>query len=188
MIDVPREPMTTDEVLAVLSGRDLKEYRAEKAVRNRIDKKSRKYIGKTPDIWPDIKFNWDTKSTSQRFSLDGYSESTFSQSYPNGFVLGYVKPEELDKILCHQSRRDDGELWEVGCESKLAFLIVYLSEGRPISPPLVKPVINSEVMIAGGHHRYAIAKAINEVEIPIYSDPADRETISKLVTVRWVDA
>lgn len=89
--------------------------------------------------------------------------------------MGTVALSSLDEKLCHFSRRDEGDLWESGSAGNLAYLIVYLSEKRPISPPLVKPHIMGEVMLQGGHHRYAIAKEINEKYIPIYIQPKHKK-------------
>jgi ParB-like chromosome segregation protein Spo0J len=80
------------------------------------------------------------------------------------------------------------ELWELGCSAKLARLIVYLSESRPISPPLVKPVDDGEVILQGGHHRYAIEKVINEKEIPIHIEPEYKSKIDERLSVRWANA
>ena len=69
---------------------------------------------------------------------------------------------------------------------KSSYLIVYLSEKRPISPPLVKPHLMGEVMLMGGHHRYAIAKEIREKYIPIYVEPKYRKEIDKLMEIDWI--
>ncbi len=122
---------------------------------------------------------------SQRFTLDGVTPSQFDDLYPDGFLLGYVSLTEFDAVLHHYSRRGDGELWEVGNASSLSYLIAYLSEGRPISPPLVKPVIDGEVILQGGHHRYAVAKEIGVDTFPIHVNRSDKSEIDKRVTVNW---
>lgn len=94
---------------------------------------------------------------------------------------------DFDKVLCHFNRREEGELWKVGDSGKLAFLIVYLSENKPISPPFIKPNNHSEIYFVGGNHRYAIAKALGEDEIPIYVVHSDKDAISKLLPVRWAN-
>ena len=160
------ENLTLEEILAVQRGEDLEEFRKERALRIRIMNEAEKYLNAPVEKWPPIKFNWDISSTSQRFSIDGQSQEEFVENFPDGFFLGYVELAEIDKKLCHYSRRDDGELWKVGFPDRLAYLIIYLSEGRPISPPLVKPLDSGEVILQGGHNRYAIAKVVNEHEIP----------------------
>jgi len=79
-------------------------------------------------------------------------------------------------------------LWEVGFSSSLSFLIAYLAEGHPISPPLVKPAENGEVIFQGGHHRYAIAKEIGEMEIPIHICPEDKDNLDKILEIEWKNA
>lgn len=188
MIEIPDEPMTADELQAFLDGEGLEAYRAKRKSIARISCKSRSYINVDPKHWPEITLNWDVDPASQRYSLDGFKAREFLEAYPDGLLLGWVRLRDFDKVLCRFNCRQDDELWAVGDKSKLAFLIVYLSEGRPISPPFVQPINNSEVCFVGGNHRYAIAKVLKENEIPIYAASSDREAVSKLVSVRWAGA
>jgi len=180
--------MTTGELLAVINGEDLHAYRAEQAIRTRIQIKSKKYEGTPSSKWPPITFNWDLSLEGQRFSLDGVKTEKFEEYYPEGFLLGSVELADFDKILCHYSRRDDGELWEVGSTNKLAQLIVYLSEGRKISPPLVKPLESGEIIFNGGHHRYAIAKELKVKSLPFYVCPESKMTMESLLNIAWQNA
>ena len=182
------EKLNFEETLAVLNGEDLEEYRKEKALRVQINEELPLYINTERSNWPAIKFNWDLSVSSQRFSLDGSTQAEFNKNYPEGFLLGFVGLKELDAILCHHSRRDDGELWELGCSHKLAFLIVYLSKGHPISPPLVKPLESGEIIFHGGHHRYAIAKELGELIVPIHAEPKFKGEIDSLLNVNWKNA
>ena len=177
-----------DKIVAENSGETLEVYRANKMLRLKISKEANQYIDTDSLHWPPITFNWDLSKKGQRFSLDSENELSFETYYPEGFILGKVKLDDFDKKLCHFSRRDEGELWKVGCKSSLAYLIVYLSERRLISPPLVKPHIMGEVMIQGGHHRYAIAKEIGEVYIPIYIEPQYKKEIDNIIEVNWYDS
>lgn len=177
--------MTFEEMFAVINGEDPVKAREEAELRSRIHETSRQYIKAPVETWPYININWDVSLESQRFSLDGSSADDFKKYYPDGFLLGYVRLLEIDNVLHHFSWRHGSELWEVGSESKLAKMIVYLSEGRPISPPLVKPVENGEVILQGGHHRYAIAKAIGVKSIPIHTEPEYKSQIDGLLGVEW---
>ena len=113
------------------------------------------------------------------------SEQEFLKYHPEGLYLGDVTLQEFDKKLCHFSRRDEGELWELGSQNKLAYLIVYLSEGLPISPPVAKPTDNNEVILIGGHHRYAIAKSIGENDMPICVCPEHKSRVNEIINVKW---
>ena len=75
----------------------------------------------------------------------------------------------------------------IGSKHSLANLIVYLSEGRPISPPFVKPVDNGEVIFQGGHHRYAIAKVTGVDVFPIHVQRCNKTEIDKRVNVDWAN-
>lgn len=175
-----------DEILAEISGQSIEEYRAEAKLRERLFDESQKYIETDIEQWPKITFNWNTNSEGQRFSLDAMTIDEFNKYYPEGFCLGYVDLKKFDKYLCHFSRRDDGELWTVGCQSRLARLIVYLSEARPIAPPLVKPLDNRELILQGGHHRYALAKVVGIKRIPIYVEPSYKDRVSSILSISWV--
>jgi hypothetical protein len=177
--------MTLDEWLAVKRGEDIDSYRKGKAFQQRLSQAAEQYRNAPVERWPNIKINWDIRPESQKFSFDGPSIKKFEENYPKGLCLGYVELVEFDKALCRFSRRDEGELWNVGFASKLAYLIVYLSEGNPISPPFVKPIDNREVILAGGNHRYAIAKAIGEKTIPIYVCPEHKPGVETRITVEW---
>ena len=174
-----------DKIQADSSGLDLEVYRVNKALRLKILEKSHQYFETPCSKWPAIYFNWDLSKEGQRFSLDGEKEADFKISYPEGFLLGTVALSSFDKKLCYFSRRNEGELWSVGSKNDLAYLIVYLSEKRPISPPLVKPHMMGEVMLQGGHHRYTIAKEIGEIYIPIYVEPHHKKEIDNLIDVNW---
>ncbi len=177
-----------EENYAKQEGVSIEEYRKRTELRMKINEESEKYMDTPPDLWPEIKFNWDISESSQRFTLDSQSEEDFEKHYPKGFDLGYVNLEDFDKKLCHFSRRDGNELWELGFKSRLAHLIVYLARGYPISPPLVAPTGEHEVVFKGGHHRYAIAKAIGENEIPIYVESGNVTKINSIINVRWASA
>ncbi|WP_086930871.1 ParB/RepB/Spo0J family partition protein [Agarilytica rhodophyticola] len=182
------EEMIHDEILAILDGEDPTEAKAIAELNQRIYEESKKYVNKVSSEWPHIIFNWDVSSSSQRFSLDGVTQEQFENDHPEGFLLGYVSLKEFDSILHICSRRDHGELWQLGSRSKLARLVIYLSENRPISPPLVKSISDREVILQGGHHRYAIAKELTQEKIPIYVAPAEKNQIDKLLTVEWKNA
>jgi len=174
-----------NEKLAAFRRKDQPEYLEEKKLRERISTEAERYFNLPVSAWPKITMNWDTSKESQRYSLDAICEALFNFRYPQGFCLGYVSLAELDKKLCKWSHRDDSELWTVGFPSRLAYLIVYLSEGRSISPPFVRPFSHNELIFGGGHHRYAIVKAIGETEVPIHVLPEDKEQVGALLSVRW---
>lgn len=177
--------MIIEEVLSIPDKHTPERKEAE--LRCRIYEDAHKYLDSPVEKWPSINMNWDVSKESQIYTLDNRSKYDFKNNYPEGFLLGYVSLFEVDSILHSFSRRDEGELWEVGIASKLAGLIVYLSEGRPISPPLVKPVENDEVILLGGHHRYAIAKVIGVKRLPIYIAHEHKVKIDGLLAVEWVE-
>lgn len=176
-----------DQINADNLGLTLKQYKELQIFSSKIREEAEKYKNTPSCEWPKIDINWDLQKTSQRFSLDGVKESKFEINYPKGFSLGHVSLADFDKTLCHYSRRDSGELWSVGCVSKLSYLIVYLSKGYPVSPPLVSPntELIGQTILQGGHHRYAIAKEIGESIIPIYVEPENKLVMDDIVSIKW---
>lgn len=178
-----------EEIFAAQSGDDLEPYNRNVKQHKRLSLEAERYIDLPPDEWPRLSFNWDLSTESQRFSLDAVNLNKFQSSYPEGFLIGWVDLNEFDAKLCNFSRRDGiHELWEeFGPKSIMANIIAYLANGLPISPPLVKPANDHEIIIQGGQHRYAAAKVTGVALIPIYVKPCDREAISDIVPVRWND-
>lgn len=175
---------TTAELLAVQSGQSLEEYRAERDFKDALSTESAQYVDLPACKWPKLKFNWDLSTDSQRFALDGVSESEFASSYPDGFVHAWVRLDEFDAHLCHQSKREtEEELWGLGSKSKLAFLIAYLRCEHPITPPLVALTDSNEFVFQGGNHRYAIAKAIRTHSLPVYMQSHTYSKAAAIVTL-----
>lgn len=177
-----------DELAQVFGYKSVEDYKRSMAESEELHNKSEKLYNKQPKEWPTININWDYNSESQRYCFDGLSKPEFDNLYPNGLVLGHMPLKEFDKYLCHFSRRDGDELWKLGSQSKLAQMIVYLSEGKPITPPVIKPVENNEVIFQGGHHRYAVAKAIELQQISIYAYREDIDELNRFMNIDWVSA
>lgn len=176
------DEIDTDELFASIEGIPVDVYRKQRAFINNIRAKAEKVRNLPPEKWPEIKINWDLSRESQRFCLDGVKKEEFEEYYPNGFSTYWVCLDGFDNVLGNYSRRDDGELWSVGCQSKLAAMIIYLSEGHPISPPKASYVKETnKIILSGGHHRYAVAKAIGEEEIPICVDEENRIEVERLL-------
>lgn len=179
------QPLSLVEKLAVLRGRDLAEFRAIAELQRRISVESEKYLKSPVSEWPKIELHWDLSRESQRYSLDGNTKEEFDRRYPLGFCLGNVLLQDLDDRLCAFNHRTEAQLWEVGNPFSLAKLIIYLSEGRPISPPAVQVINRNEIFFLGGNHRYAVAKAIGETKLPIYVEPEHKEAIDSLLSINW---
>ncbi|MFQ2355930.1 transcriptional regulator [Aeromonas dhakensis] len=178
--------MDMDNVLAKILGyKNIEDYKIALRKDEQIDQVSKCLYNTEPKNWPPVKFNWDYSHKSQIFCFDGLSQSSFEELYPDGLALGRMCLNEFDQYLCHFSRRDGNELWKLGCQSKLARMIVYLSKGHPITPPIIAPVKNNKVIFLGGHHRYAVAKAKDIKEISLYASPNHVRKISEFMNVSW---
>lgn len=196
---VPNEKVSLsdvfDEISAKNTGQTLEEYRESKAKRDALIPKANQIEGTPPSDWPRLEFNWDLSINGRQYSLD-WPVFLPGQDIPNaiaewkqnlnGLELGWVELEKFDHCLCSYSRRDGlEELWSVGNSSQLAFVVAYLSEGWPISPPVAKPHSEGGIILIGGHHRYAAAKAVRLKTIPIYCWCEHRDEIDVLLKVEW---
>ena len=189
---------TIDAIQAKNSGLSLEEHMKSIARRKALMPKAKKIQGTSPTEWPKLNFNWDLSIEGRRYSFDKPVFLPSEQDIPRAmikwkkglrdFELGWVVLTEMDSVLCHFSRRNGPkELWSLGNSSKLAFVIAHVSEGLPISPPVVKPHSEGGIILNGGHHRYAAAKAVGVEIIPIYCLSANRNRIDELLSVKWVN-
>lgn len=178
------DKIDADELFDSIEGISVDVYRQQRAFKNDIRNKAEKVKNTPVEDWPEIKINWDLSKEAQRFCCDGMKQEEFDEYYPNGFFIYWVCLDDFDSVLGDYSRRDEGELWAVGSESKLAEMIIYLSEGHPISPPISSYVTETnKIILSGGHHRYAVAKAIGEKNIPICMDMDNKIEIEKLIKI-----
>lgn len=182
------DKIDADELFALIEGISVDIYRQQRAFKNDIRNKAEKVRNIPVEDWPTIKINWDLSKEAQRFCCDGMKQEEFERFYPEGFYVYWVCLNDFDSVLCHYSRRDEGELWAVGLQSKLAEMIIYLSEGHPVSPPLAVPnEYSDEIILSGGHHRYAVAKAIGEKRIPICVEAHNKLKIERLMDAHCIE-
>lgn len=183
-------PMTAAEMLALVRGEDMEQFRKEQELQKALWLESKRYRRLPAERWPPLAFNWDLTPEGQRFALDGEKEQDFRSRYPGGLRLGSVDLLAFDAKLCKLSQRGDPrDVWKHGDDSKLACVIAYLARGLPITPPLVVPVELSkkELFLRGGNHRYAAAKASGQTSLPILVEPEHCEVVSAIVPVQWSD-
>jgi hypothetical protein len=175
-----------EEILAKMRGENLEDYRERKARDAEAWKEAETIIDQPPEKWPELPFCWDLSQEGMRFALDGESQESFNAGYPQGLIWGACELLEFDRKICRFARREGSEeLWSVGIRSKLASVICYIAKGNPITPPLIVPLDSGELTFAGGHHRYAAAKASGLKEIVFYTQPASRAAVSQIIPVRW---
>lgn len=166
---------TTDELLAVLNSEDLEKYLNEKARRKALENEAEKYRKLDPAQWPKLQFNWSLDRASLHESFDGWEAKEISKHYPVGLLIGWVKLQVFDEQLClYNKRRNIDELWSCGSESKLAYMLAYLSHSNPISPVVVGIATDGQVCLHGGSHRYTAAKFSRETKFPFLCNVKDK--------------
>ena len=146
-----------------------------------------KYLDSPVSEWPAIDINWDYRKSSQFLIMDRSTPKLFEEDYPKGFCVGEVFFQELDsKIFKFNATEKDG-IWGIGNKHKLAYLIAHSSRGFPVSPPLVKPS-KGVLILQAGCHRYALAKALRVVTMPICVEPKYKHEIKNCVNIEWVES
>ncbi len=147
---------------------------------NEIKIKSEKYIDSPVSVWPSIDIKWDYRKRSQFLIMDRSTPELFKDDFPHCFCIGEVFFRELDsKIFKFKATEEDGT-WGIRNKRKLAYLIEHFSRGLPVSPPLVKPK-EGVLLLQSGCHRYALAKALMVMKMPICVEPKYKYEISKEV-------
>ncbi|KJF97445.1 hypothetical protein UB34_13105 [Photobacterium leiognathi] len=181
--------MTTRELLRTLGGECIEKVRADIALEKRIKNTSESYIDKPVEDWPELEFRWDFFVESQRFAFDGMSpnDAKALETETYDLICGFVSLEQFDRKLCARSSKSKQEFWSIGDKGKLAYLIVYLSEKRPVTPPYIVPLENGEILIEGGNHRYAVAKQWDLSQLPIYVSRKHKKAIEQLLDIEWTD-
>lgn len=164
-------------------GRTVEEQRAAAADKLVPDDLVGDFLRYEFEDWPTLSLNWDTSSSSQRFSLDNRIEREFRAFYPDGFLLAHARVSDLDNVLPRNHKFSADELWVEGYGDKIARLIAFISLGFAPSPPFVAPNEADGGLLAlkGGMHRYAVAKKLGLVEVPLHIEPHQRRRIEKLL-------
>jgi hypothetical protein len=160
-------PITPEELLEMsrtdLTYEDVKAHFAERA---RINALAEQIIGEPVDRWPTFEVTWTTDPTLHYWTFDGED--------PESVNLGELKPRtdvplaSIDAALTRWWQRRADEVWTVGDPRKAARIIVRWSEGLPMTPAMLAPTADfKNLVIAGGNHRLAVARAKGATVVPI---------------------
>lgn len=180
-VDKPNEllaGLSEDELFQLIHNMTREEY----AERTRQIAEAAKLVGLSVQNWPQFEVVWDLSPQSQHLALDGLPPDEFAVAYPGGLRLERVHFKQLDAHLCAFNLRTPEEVWGVGTDSKAARVLLSWIEGRGVTPPLVGFTNQtSELMLQGGNHRVAVARAKGEVKIPILIAPENYEAVGQLL-------
>lgn len=116
--------------------------------------------GKPRADWPDsFKVQWDFSPENIYRADDGADPDEYSYGE---YVFGAANLAEIVEVLHGHSRRD--LLWGVN-DSKVVRAILYWSEGKLMTPPLLS--VNMDcLVISGGHNRIAVCKEDGLLRLP----------------------
>ena len=166
----------------------VEQYKIKVAERKILDEKAENYKKLHPNKWPKLFFNWDLRLDSQVYSFDNIKNiDQIKEFYPDDFLIFRAKLREVDNFLNPYSKRTEAEIWEVGCEYKLARAIVHLSNEKSfISPPMI--IMNEAgITLKDGNHRYTAAKFSNQESIIMYTTREYVEELNNLLkSIEWL--
>lgn len=162
----------------------LEEYQKEQQIQQHIRTEACKYKNLPKTEWPTLSFNWNLSPEFWHKSFDGDSQSDVNSKYPEGLLLGLTDLISFDDYLHTNSKRNDTELWDFGCESKLAEMIAYLHRHYPISPVAVT-IVEEKIVIMGGNHRYTVAKFSSQSNFYFICSSNDKNALDSIINIQW---
>lgn len=174
-----------EDILAKLKGEDSPEYQQLKSTRDRLASRAKELENLPVRDWPELNIQWDTTPSGFRFALDGVSQKEFATLYPEGFIVRWVFLGELNTKLNQFNRREVDETWTIGFSDKLARVLAWVEDGQPLTPILVSPhsMLEGQVVLQGGNHRYAMVNALKLKMLPICFVPKDYGQVAKRLTL-----
>jgi len=132
---------------------------------------------------------WDEDPNSYKHSIT--EPSKFSEQYPNSLILRWVSTAALSNNLIDSDAGLNTPLWKHGSSAKLAKAIAFIRLGNRPSPSIVEPVQpqyeqthgTNRLVLAGGHHRFYVARALEESVLPILIRPHQLDAVSNAINL-----
>lgn len=146
------------------------------------------YVNKPTSAWPPLKVNWAYDSAKWIYSFDGKFPDWVQ---PDKLRLGRAPIAEIHKHLVFNSKIHNlKEFWDGASEDKAEEVIRGWSVAESMSPPVLMswPKGNCyEINLAGGNHRFNIAKLVGEINIPFLAIESHKEILTGLLpSVEWL--
>ncbi|WP_019030199.1 hypothetical protein [Colwellia piezophila] len=134
--------------------------------------------------WPPFEVLWDESLENVRFYGDGYSIESVKTRHPEGLKIADVELSELDKKLFHMNRQRVDEFWDVGLKSKKSDVIKHWMAQEKMTPCKLCIHDNQmEIILGGGNHRLAVARAKALKVIPVLFDPIDEVGLCNIINL-----
>lgn len=183
--------LSHEEISALLNGKiidlaSLEMFRASRVNAHEIDDAAKQWLHRCVQDWPPIQAHWTVSPEHYHYSFDGVSREDLLQIYPGGLMCGWLEVGQLQSVLHHCSNMPTSEIWRRS-DYKVARAIEWWNRGREASPVFINLMPKGDsVCIGGGNHRFAVAVAIGEKEVPVIFKPGTAPQITQLVRVRSI--
>jgi hypothetical protein len=175
--------VTSAELLEMMqTGCSLAEARERSRERARIREAADKIEGKPLEMWPTFDVRWDLDPANFYRAFDGADPTSIDK---NELVpIQDVPLANVDVALTPYWHRTAEEAWSVGSPDKAARVIIHWEEGGLMTPPLLVPVNDGQLSIAGGNHRLAVARTKGVTRLPVLSKVADEARVRRILRVQ----
>jgi hypothetical protein len=176
-------PLTSAEALEMLQTNiSYEEVKVRSAERARINRLAEKVEGTPLAEWPPFDVVWQLDPAQFYFVFDGAEPGSVRPDKLR--MLNDVPIAKIDSVLTPYWHRRADEVWSVGDARKAARVIVHWSEGRAMTPAIVAPTEDhSQLVIPGGNHRLAVARAGGIVRVPVLYRVEHEKPVLKLLGV-----
>lgn len=131
-----------------------------------------------PSAWPNFDIAWDTNPFQFHLALDGMTADKFAVLFTQIEVVG-VESQELCANLVQASTRLAGP-FSRRYKWKSAGIVAHLEDGGRLTPPLIR-YNDEDVLIAGGNHRFGLARHKQMEKICVLILKAERAPLNALL-------
>lgn len=161
-------------------------YHYERQQKDKYENIGFKYEGMNSEKWPKLYIEWDLRPENFHYCLDGEDADSVSQSYKNGFSIGKTSTKDIyDKLFSNNIVRDCDDFWATCNKRKACGVLGRWKEKKLITPPLITPY-NDTLIIAGGNHRFNVARLAGAEVITFITPTEYMGKINAIIsTVSW---
>lgn len=157
----------------VMSGQCDEEFEVARRIEERAAEEWRSSSGYPPSGLTPL---WDLDPSRFYLVGDGALPEEFD---PDEHVLIRAECSDVAQLLTCQSGRAEGP-WEEGYACKSSGIAYRWLNGLAVTPPMLRP-LGSKVAIAGGMHRFHLAKHYGDSKMPFLVERCDLEALKQIL-------
>lgn len=162
-------------------------YLQERQQKDKYEGIGMEYEGMPEDKWPKLYIDWDLRPENFHYSLDGENVDSVLKLYKNGFSIGKASIGDIYENLFKNSIvGNSNDFWNVCDKRKACGVLGRWKEKELITPPIIRPY-DDELIIAGGNHRFNVARLAGATEITFITPTEDVDKINSIIpNVLWL--